>query len=214
MHTVGMSTEFREVRVSPSKAEQRMATLQAIVAEGRRQFARDGYAAVSLAGIVDALGLTKGAFYHHFPTKSLLFRTIVEQVQEQVAGRVVAAAEAQPDSWAQLVAGCEAFLRASADPEVQRIMLIEGPAVLGWDEWRGLDDASSGRHLREALQAVIDDGVIAPHPVEPLTHLLSGAMNEAALWLASSDDPGDLDDTVATLLTMLEALRVRGNGAR
>nr|WP_203416740.1 TetR/AcrR family transcriptional regulator [Jiangella ureilytica] len=200
--------------MSPSKLEQRLATYQALVTEARRQFARDGYAAVSLAGIVDAVGLTKGALYHHFPNKAALFRAVVEQVQTKVAQRVVAAAEAQTDPWPQLLAGCEAFLRAGADPEVQRIMLIDGPAVLGWDEWRALDDASSGRHLREALQAVIDDGVMAPHPVAPLAHLLSGAMNEAALWLARSDDPRDLDDTVATLLTMLEALRVRSSGAR
>lgn len=197
--------------MSPSKAEQRIATYLALVTEARAQFARDGYAAVSLAGIVDALGLTKGALYHHFTNKAALFHAIVEQVQAQVGARVVAAAEAQPDSWTQLLAGCEAFLRASADPAVQRILLVDGPAVLGWDEWRALDDASSGHHLREALQAVIDDGVIAPHPVGPLTHLLSGAMNEAALWLVQSDDPGDLDDTVATLLAMLEALRVAPN---
>lgn len=92
---------------------------------------------------------------------------------------------------------------------MQRILLIDGPAVLGWDEWRALDDASSGRHLREALEAVIDDGVIAPQPVGPLTHLLSGAMNEAALWLARSDDPRDLDDTVSALLALLDALRLR-----
>ncbi|RIQ36733.1 TetR/AcrR family transcriptional regulator [Jiangella rhizosphaerae] len=199
--------------VSPTKIEQRQATVHALLTEGRRQFARDGYAAVSLAGIVDALGLTKGALYHHFPGKAALFRAVVEQVQEQVAARVVAAAEAAPGSWRQLTAGCEAFLRASADPEVQRIMLIDGPAVLGWDVWRALDDASSGRHLREALQAVIDDGVIAPQPVEPLMHLLSGAMNEAALWLARSDDPRDLDDTVAALHSLLDALRSPANGA-
>ncbi|SEF12260.1 DNA-binding transcriptional regulator, AcrR family [Jiangella alba] len=195
--------------MSPTKSEQRQATVHALLTEARRQFARDGYAAVSLAALVDALGLTKGALYHHFAGKAALFRAVVEQVQAQVADRVVAAAESETGSWDQLTAGCEAFLRASADPEVQRILLIDGPAVLGWDEWRALDDASSGRHLREALESVIDDGVIAPQPVGPLTHLLSGAMNEAALWLARSDDPRDLDDTVATLLALLNALRVR-----
>nr|WP_205629319.1 TetR/AcrR family transcriptional regulator [Jiangella muralis] len=199
--------------MSPTKSEQRQATVHALLTEARRQFARDGYAAVSLAALVDALGLTKGALYHHFSGKSALFRAVVEQVQAQVADRVVTAAEAETGSWRQLTAGCEAFLRASADPEVQRILLIDGPAVLGWDEWRALDDASSGRHLREALEAVIDDGVIAPQPVGPLTHLLSGAMNEAALWLARSDDPRDLDDTVAALLALLDALRVPTSGA-
>lgn len=193
--------------MAPSKAAQREATYGALVAEARRQFARDGYAAVGLAGIVDALGLTKGALYHHFTSKAALFRAVVEQVQAKVAERVVAAAEAESGSWRQLTAGCEAFLRAGADPEVQRILLIDGPAVLGWDDWLALDDASSGRHLREALEAVIADGVLATRPVEPLAHLLSGAMNEAALWLARSGDPHALDDTVTALLALLDGLR-------
>ena len=74
-------------------------------------------------------------------------------------------------------------------------MLVDGPAVLGWNEWRALDEAASARHLAEALTALIEEGVIAAQPVAPLTRLLSGAMNEAALWLAGSPNPEDLADT-------------------
>nr|WP_026874406.1 TetR/AcrR family transcriptional regulator [Jiangella gansuensis] len=197
-----------------TKEQQRLDTTRALLREARERFARDGYAAVSLAEIVAAAGVTKGALYHHFANKAALFRAVVEQLQGEVADRVVAAAEAHDDSWRQLTAGCEAFLRASADPDVRQIMLVDAPAVLGWDEWRALDDASSARHLREALEAVIDDGVVAPQPVGPLTHLLSGAMNEAALWLAGSDDPRDLDDTVAALSRLLDALRQPAPGRR
>jgi hypothetical protein len=120
---------------------------------------------------------------------------------------VVAAAEAHDDPWAQLTAGCRAFLTAGTDPDVQRIMLVDGPAVLGWSEWRAMDEAASARHLAEALAALIDQGVVAAQPVEPLARLLSGAMNEAALWLATSDDPGDLDRTWVALSRLLESLR-------
>lgn len=190
-----------------TKAQQRLATTQALVAQARALFARRGYAAVSLAEIVDHAGVTKGALYHHFENKEALFRAVVEQVQDDVAARVEAAAGAFDDSWRQLTAGCEAFLRASAAPDVQQVMLIDGPAVLGWNEWRAMDEAASARHLRDALTALMDDGTITSQPVGPLTHLLSGAMNEAALWLAGSGEPGDLDDTIATLNRLLDGLR-------
>src|SRR5690606_16100235 len=113
------------------------------------------------------------------------------------------------DPWQQLQAGCAAFIRAAADPDVQRIMLIDGPAVLGWNEWRAIDETASARHLAEVLTALAESGVIAPQPIAPLTRLLSGAMNEAVLWLAQSAGPGDLDDTLAALARLLEGLRVR-----
>ncbi|WJY54206.1 TetR/AcrR family transcriptional regulator [Streptomyces chengbuensis] len=190
-----------------TRARQRELTRGALVREGRRLFAAEGYAAVGLAEIVRAAGVTKGALYHHFDGKAALFRAVLEEVQQEVAGRVAAAAGAEDDPWAQLTAGCRAFLTAGTDPQVQRIMLLDGPAVLGWNEWRALDEAASARHLTEALAGLTAAGEIPPQPVEPLTRLLSGAMNEAALWLASSHGPTDLDDTWAALSRMLEALR-------
>jgi hypothetical protein len=86
-------------------------------------------------------------------------------------------------------------------------MLVDGPAVLGWTEWRALDEATSVHHLAEALTGLVTAGVITEQPVAPLTHLLSGAMNEAALWLASSSDPKDLADTWSALSRLLESLR-------
>jgi AcrR family transcriptional regulator len=163
---------------------------------------------VGLSEIVTAAGVTKGALYHHFESKSALFHAVLAQVQDDVARRVAETAEAQQDPWTQFTAGCRAFLTASTDPEVQRIMLIDGPAVLGWTRWRALDEAHSARHLTEALAVLIEIGVIAPQPVAPLSRLLSGAMNEAALWLAASGRPQDMADTLAALDRMLAALRV------
>ncbi|MDP9841795.1 TetR/AcrR family transcriptional regulator [Streptosporangium lutulentum] len=189
------------------RARQREQTRQALLREGRRLFASLGYGAVGLSEIVRAAGVTKGALYHHFESKAALFRAVLEEVQQQVARTVAATADAHDDSWTRFTAGCQAFLTAGTDPDVQQIMLVDGPAVLGWNEWRALDEAASARHLAEALTALIEEGTIAPQPVAPLTHLLSGAMNEAALWLAGSANPGDLDDARAALSRMLEALR-------
>ncbi|MFC5816871.1 TetR/AcrR family transcriptional regulator [Nonomuraea harbinensis] len=193
-----------------TRAEQREETRRTLVAVGRRLFAGRGYAAVGLAEIVREAGVTKGALYHHFDGKAALFRAVLEEVQQEVGARVAAEADAEPDPWDQLKAGCAAFVRAAAHPDVQRIMLIDGPAVLGWNEWRAMDEAASARHLAEALTALAGSGTITARPVAPLTRLLSGAMNEAVLWLAQSEaGPGDLDDTLAALSGLLEGLRVR-----
>ncbi|MBC3983572.1 TetR/AcrR family transcriptional regulator [Streptomyces sp. AC536] len=189
------------------RAQQREQTRQALLREGRRLFAGSGYGAVGLAEIVQAAGVTKGALYHHFTGKADLFRAVLEESQQEVARRVAVAADVHDDPWARLTAGCEEFLTATADPDIQRIMLVDGPAVLGWSEWRAMDEAASARHLADALSLLIDGGIIPPQPVAPLVHLLSGAMNEAALWLASSSDPADLDHTKAALARLLGALR-------
>ncbi|MFI6392891.1 TetR/AcrR family transcriptional regulator [Nonomuraea sp. NPDC050547] len=197
-----------EVDVS-TRAEQREQTRATLLRESRRLFAGQGYAAVGLAEIVAAAGVTKGALYHHFAGKAELFRAVLDQVQQEVAARVVAAADAEKEPWDQLVAGCRAFLTASTDPLLQRIMLVDGPAVLGWAQWRKLDTDNSARHLGEALTGLVELGVIARQPVEPLTHLLSGAMNEAALWLAAAGGPRDLADTQAALARLLDSLRAQ-----
>ncbi|MCT2591975.1 TetR/AcrR family transcriptional regulator [Streptomyces sp. N2-109] len=208
-----------------SRAEQRAETRRALLLEGRRQFARDGYHGVVLEEIARATGVTKGAAYHHFGSKAGLFRAVVAEAQQEVAGRVAGAAEGHDDPWEQLLAGCRAFLAAGSDPEIQRITLVDGPTVLGWNEWRAMDEASSARHLSEALEALIATGAIVPQPVEPLTRLLSGAMNEAAVWLArpsatatataAATAPDDasgetrLDATMAALRLLLDGLRPR-----
>ncbi|MEO3974781.1 TetR/AcrR family transcriptional regulator [Streptomyces sp. CAU 1734] len=192
-----------------TRADQRERTRRTLTAVSRELFAAQGYGAVGLAEIVTAAGVTKGALYHHFAGKAELFRAVLEEVQQEVGERVMNAADAREDPWEQLTAGCQEFITAATDPDIQRIMLIDGPSVLGWNEWRGLDEKSSARHLAEALTGLVRLGVIAPQPVAPLAHLLSGAMNEAALWLAASGGPEDLADTRAALARLLESLRVR-----
>ncbi|MGW1021848.1 TetR/AcrR family transcriptional regulator [Streptomyces niveus] len=191
------------------RAQQRQQTRDTLLRESRRLFSKLGYASVGLSEIVGAAGVTKGALYHHFDSKAGLFRAVLEQVQQEVAALIAAEADVQQAPWDQFTYGCQAFLSASTDPAIQRIMLVDGPAVLGWGDWRAMNEATSGRHLAQALTVLIREGTVAPQPVAPLAHLLSGAMNEAALWLATSKDSADLADTRRALARMLEALRAR-----
>ncbi|MFE0687482.1 TetR/AcrR family transcriptional regulator [Streptomyces xiamenensis] len=190
------------------RAQRREQTRATLVRESRALFTTLGYAGVGLAEIVRTAGVTKGALYHHFSGKEDLFRVVLEEVQREIGERVATAADAYGDPWGQLTAGCREFLTASTAPDVRRIMLVDGPAVLGWSAWRAMDAAASARHLGEALTTLIEAGVIPAQPVTPLVHLLSGAMNEAALWLSSpTAGPADLPAAQAALDRLLQGLR-------
>jgi len=111
----------------------------------------------------------------------------------------------------QLIAGCVAFLEASLDPQVQRIMLIDAPAVLGWSVWREYDAEYSMKSLREALATLMAEGRLPALSLDALTHLLSGAMNEAALWIAQSPNPQSaLAEGVQSLTWLLQSLQRGG----
>lgn len=176
-----------------ASAEAAAETARTILATATRQFADRGFTAVSLDDVAEAAGVTRGAVYHHFRNKKALFAAVAAARQIEVGNAVVAAAEAAGDDPAnQLAAGSHAFVDAITDGPAARILLIDGPSVIGWEEWRRLDEASSVVHLRDALTAVgVDDDL-----VDALTAQLSGAMNEAALWLAQR--PGDDDARART----------------
>jgi AcrR family transcriptional regulator len=195
-----------------TKSEQREATRRALIKVGRAMFTHSGYAQTATEDIVQRAGVTRGALYHHFSHKEGLFKAVLEEVQQEVAGNIEKAASQHDGRWEQLVSGCRAFLVAGIDPEVQQIMLIDAPAVLGWETWRQMDASTSMKSLKEILALLIAEGIIRPQPLDALTHLLSGAMNEAVLWIARAQEPEQaLTEATATLETLLEALRSQGN---
>ncbi|QOC93392.1 TetR/AcrR family transcriptional regulator [Micromonospora craniellae] len=160
-------------------------TAQQVLDSAIDLFAAKGFADVSLDDVARSAGVTRGAVYHHYRNKPGLFRAAVAQLQAQVAERVVGAADrAGDDPGEQLRAGSHAFLDAITATHAVRILLVDGPAVLGWEHWRLLDAENSAAHLSEALRAAgVPDGLLGA-----LTAQLSGAMNEAALWIARHDD--------------------------
>jgi AcrR family transcriptional regulator len=172
-----------------SQTERTQATRARLLAVARDRFARDGFNAVSAEDLVRAAGLTRGALYHHFAGKDGLFLAVYEAMQREIAVRIEAAATAAPDAWEALRRGCLAFLDACTDPAVQRIVLLDAPTVLGWERWRQVDAAEGVSLLSEGLREAIAAGDLPAQPVEPLAHLLTGAMNEAGMWIARSPNP-------------------------
>ena len=169
-----------------ASAEAAARTAQQILDAATGLFAAEGFAGVALDEVARAAGVTRGAVYHHYRNKAGLFAAVAARLQAQVASAVVEAAERSgADAAAQLRAGSHAFLDAITAAPAVRVLLIEAPAVVGWEEWRRLDAENSGARLREALAACgVGEGLL-----DALTAQLSGAMNEAALWIAGHDDP-------------------------
>lgn len=172
-----------------TQAERSAATQAALLSAARSLFAEKGFAATNREEIAERAGVTRGALYHHFGSKELLFRAAVEQLEQEIGEQVMVAAAKSNDAAEQLRLGCMAFLDACLDPAVRRIVLIEGPAVLGWDQWREIDAQHGLLLVTHALQAVVDSGQMAPVAVEPLAHVLLGALNEAAMLVANARRP-------------------------
>lgn len=190
-----------------SSAERTAATRASLVAAARALFAARGFAAVGTSEIVAAAGVTRGALYHHFRDKRDLFRAAFVAVEQDLLARVGERAAAEPDAYRRLLVAANASLTAAAtDPET-RLALVEAPAVLGFAEWRAAVEETSLGALRVLLQGAIDAGALAPRPVDPLAHLLLGALNEACRLVA---DGADQAATQAALVALLEGLRPRG----
>jgi AcrR family transcriptional regulator len=177
------------------------------MAAARRLFTERGYDAVSAEEIVRAAGVTRGALYHHFGGKRDLLEAVYERLEaestERVA-RIVLGSELESPLEA-MKAGVEAFLDECAEPELQRIALHDAPAVLGWDRWRQIAAANGLGLIEASLTAAIEAGEIRPLPVKPMAHLLMGALDEAAMLVARSEDPRSRGEVTAVLMALLES---------
>jgi AcrR family transcriptional regulator len=172
-----------------TQAERRSATRRALLDAGRALFAERGFAGAGQEDIVERAGVTRGALAHHFGTKLGLFRAVVESIQIELGEHIATAAMLGDDPNAQLRLGCLAFLDSALDPAVRRIVLLDAPAVLGWQVWREMDTTHGLGLVSEALEHCMDAGLMPRRPVQPLAHILLAALNEAAMLVANADDP-------------------------
>jgi AcrR family transcriptional regulator len=193
--------------MSRTQKERSQATTSLLVGVARDVFARDGYAATSLNAIVNGAGVTKGALYHHFDGKQALFRAVYEAEWRQLTGVIAEAYRRERDPWDGFHAGVEAFLNALLDPQVQRILLVDAPGALG--EQAVLADTAGGGSLPQierGLRHAMETGSIAKRPVEPLAHMIYGAVCATAQLVARSAQPKHtLRVALAQLHTMLDA---------
>jgi AcrR family transcriptional regulator len=197
------------MNVKSRKAEQSEATRNALIDAARGLFSERGYAAVPTEEIVQAAGVTRGALYHHFRDKQDLFTAVVERLEEEVLQRVASAAMGEQDPWQQQVIAVGAFLDCCLDPAVQRVILTDAPSVLGLAAWREIEARYGFALVRAGLQAMVEAGLVEDQPLDPLAHMLLGAMQEAGLLIAHADDPEAARREVGdSLVRLLQGLRV------
>ena len=191
------------------QAERREATQAAILEVAMRRFGEAGFAAVTIDEIAAAAGVAKGAVYHHFASKEALFEAVFERASAQLAAEVRDQSVGAKDVLARLVEGSRLYFEACAKPPYGRILLKEGPAVLGWERWREIDTRYFLAMLPMALEAAMQAGLVARQPPEPLARMLTGAVTEAAVACAASDDPAATGRAyVAALARLVDGLRV------
>ena len=190
------------------KAEQSDATRSSLLRVARQLFTERGYAATSTTEIADRAGVTRGALYHHFPAKDDLFRAVFEELEAEVANHVAREALAGADPLEQLRLGSRAFLDACVDPAVQRIVLLEGPGVLGWEAWQEIEERYGYGLVAGGVEAVIAAGLVDAQPAGPLAHVLFGALSQAGLMVARADDAGSArSEMEAAMNRLLDGLR-------
>jgi AcrR family transcriptional regulator len=172
-----------------TKAEQSEATRAALVGAAEALFADRGFADTATEAVVKAAGVTRGALYHHFTDKTDLFRAVYESLEQRMIARVEEAVTGLTDPIEVLHRGTEAFLDACLEPAMQRIVLLDGPSVLGWETWRQIDMAYGLGMVTAVLEVAVQTGAIRAAPVEALAHILLGGLNEGAMLMAASPDP-------------------------
>ena len=191
-----------------TQAERRDATRKAILSAAKDLFGREGFAGTSVDDIAAAAGVAKGAVYHHFPTKEAVFEAVFDAACGELLREVGAAARAASDPLGALAVGTRAYFKACAEGRMAQIVLRDGPAVLGWERWREIDERYFGRSIPDALAAAMAAGLIAAQPVEPLARLLAGAITEAAVACSASADPAAEGRRFASAMrALLDGLR-------
>lgn len=175
----------------PTQAERTEATRGRLIATARRLFAEKGFAATSTEEILSEAEVSRGALYHHFSNKSDLFQATFEAVEEELTAKLLETATAggETDPIRILERGFSAFLDQCVNPEVQRIVMLDAPTVLGWDTWHELDERYAFGTIKAVLTVAAETGRVDADAVDPLTHLLVGAVMQAGMVVARADDP-------------------------
>jgi AcrR family transcriptional regulator len=199
---------LNEMEEKSRRAEYSEATRRALIDGARELFTEKGYADTPTEEIVRRARVSRGALYHHFPDKRGLFRAVLEEVDTQLMEMIAARGLIQEDVWQGVVNGVDAYLDACFDPAYQRIVLLDGPAVMGWSEWREIGEEHGLGLIRFVLEKAMSEGVVETQPIEPLASMLHAALNEAGMHIATAKNPKSARREVGkSVFSLIEGLR-------
>jgi AcrR family transcriptional regulator len=173
-----------------TQADRTAATRTALIRAGRTLFALHGFAGVGTETLVREAGVSRGALYHQFGDKTGLFADVLADIEGNVARDLAAAmlADDASDFVAAMMRAIDAWLDACESPEVQRVVLIDGPSVLGWARWREICQLHILGLIEAVLAKGVEDGKLHPLPARPLAHILLAIADEAALYVHTGRD--------------------------
>ena len=188
-------------------------TRSALLRAARELFAEHGFAKTGRDGIAERAGVTRGALYHHFATKTDVAAAVLQELEAELVDRVVTAARSGTSAYDQLHRGCRAYIDMCAEPAVARI-LVDAPAVLGMEACRAISAESCVRLLNAALANTAGEGIDVPGDPEIAANLLLGILNEAAALVASARAPELAREQVNLTIDEFLSRLLRPSGAR
>jgi AcrR family transcriptional regulator len=171
------------------RIERGRTTRERLIAVGFDLFGTRGYEATSVGAILEAAGLARGAFYHHFATKAELFEAVVDRVIARISEAATEAGRAHADPVDSLRAGCATWLDVALDPMIQRIAFLDGAAVLGWERYHEIDERYTLGGVKAAMHLIARSGRLPKEAVDVMAHMISGAVGEAAKVIVRAEDP-------------------------
>ncbi len=187
------------------RAQMMEETRTKLIQAGRKAFAAKGYAASSMDDLTREAGLTRGALYHNFGDKKGLLQAVIDQIDAEMLARMRVASSQAETPWLGFITEGVAYIEMALEPEIQRIMLLDGPAVLG-DPSQWPNQTACLRTTTQTIQQLIDDGTVKPVDAEAAAMLINGAALNAALWVAAAKD------SEVTLPKAVAAFRVIASG--
>ena len=191
------------------------ATRDHLIEAATKLFSEQGYPGTSIELVLQQCDISRGALYHHFASKEALFTAVLEAVETDVTRKVIAAAQKAANPLDALRQGCIAWLALARDPTVRQIALIDAPSVIGWQEWREIDNNHALSLLKNVLGMIAAAGRIPPHMVDMYAHMLIAVMAEVSLVIASSGDAANSikagKEAVEMLLSRLAGVEPHGS---
>jgi AcrR family transcriptional regulator len=173
-----------EQGVPGKRAAQGRATRGQLIEVATGLFAEHGYEGTSIEAVLSAAGVSRGALYHHFGGKEALFRAVLEALTERITVQMTEVISGCTDPVDAVRTAALSWIDLAGDPVIQRIMLVDAPSVLGWEQWRAMDEGRTVSAMRDMLQAVSDTGRLPGELVGPFAHMILAALDEAALIVA------------------------------
>jgi AcrR family transcriptional regulator len=183
-----MSPMSEEQGVPGKRAAQGRATRGQLIEVATGLFAEHGYEGTSIEAVLTAAGVSRGALYHHFAGKEALFRAVLEALSERIAEQLTDVISGCTDPVEAVRTSALGWIDLAGDPVIQRIMLVDAPSVLGWEQWRAMDEGRTIGAMRAMLQAVSDTGRLPGKLVDPFADMILAALDEAAMVVARAPD--------------------------